>query len=171
MSLADSRSWPPRWNDRADVNGLRLLEFWRERGWPIIHVRHDSTDPQSSLRSGHVGNGFRDGFEPERDEAVVSKSVNAAFIGTDLDVLLRQLDATELVFFGMTTDQCVSTTVRLGSNLGWQCTLVEDACDCFELPSIGGGNVPARDVHRAHVATLAFEFCSVLTTADLVREW
>ena len=162
-------AWPPRWNTQLDVNGARLLAHWRERQWPVVHVRHDSVEPQSTLRVGQVGNDFRPGFEPQGDEQIVSKSVNAAFIGTDLDLRLRRLGASEIVVFGITTDQCVSTSVRVGANLGWKCTLVEDACDCFELPLPQSGYLSARDIHRAHVATLAFEFCSVTTTSELVR--
>lgn len=157
-------SWPKRWNAQADSNGIKLLELWRKKHWPIIHVRHDSAEPNSTLRPGQPGNDFRMGLEPVENELVVSKSVNSAFIGTDLDIQLRRLNANQLVFFGITTDQCVSTTIRVGSNLGWACTLIEDACDCFELPGRDGRTIEAEDIHAAHVATLAIEFCEVMTT-------
>lgn len=47
--------------------------------------------------------------------------------------------------------------------------LVPDACDCFDLPDGAGGIIPARAVHAAHVATLGFEFCEVMTTAEIVK--
>lgn len=159
---------PSRWNSRCDENGRRLLSHWREMNWPIVHVRHDSVEPNSVLRPGQPGNDFRIGFEPVGDEPVVSKSVNSAFIGTDLDLRLRRCNASKLVFFGMTTDQCVSTTVRVGANMGWSCILIEDACDCFELPGRDGKAIPAIDLHAAHVATLAFEFCEALTTENIL---
>jgi len=99
---------------------------------------------------------------------VVSKSVNSAFIGTDLDLRLRRLGAERIVTFGISTDMCVSTTVRVGANLGWKMVLVTDACDCFELPDGHGGTIPARAIHDAHVATLGFEFCEVASTAQIV---
>ena len=134
----DGPPWPQRWNDRVDENGRALLAA------------------------------FREGFEPLDGETVVSNGVNAAFIGTDLDLRLRRLGATRIVLFGISTDMCVSTSVRVGSNLGWKVTLVEDACDCFDLPDGRGGTAKARDVHRAHVATLGFEFAEVVRTVEAV---
>jgi hypothetical protein len=47
--------------------------------------------------------------------------------------------------------------------------LVEDACYCFELPGLSGNMISARAIHEAHVATLGFEFCKVVTTAVVVQ--
>ncbi|HSR00628.1 MAG TPA: isochorismatase family protein, partial [Sphingomicrobium sp.] len=89
----DAPPWPRRWNDQVDANGLALLAAWREAGRTIIHVRHDSAHPNSSLAPGAPGNSFRAGFEPIEGEALVTKSVNSAFIGTDLDLRLKRLNA------------------------------------------------------------------------------
>src|SRR4249919_2989527 len=164
----DASPWPRRWNDKVDANGLALLDIWRRSGRPIIHVRHDSVIDGSSLAPGAEGNHFRPGFEPRHDEPGVSKSVNSAFIGTDLDLRLRRLGARQVVAFGISTDMCVSTTVRTGANMGWDMVLVADACDCFDLPDGKGGVLPAETVQAAHVATLGFEFCKVVSTAELI---
>ena len=164
----DIGQWPRRWNDQADANGLALLKKWREARRPIIHVRHDSVVEGSTLNPDSPGNQFRRGFEPLAGEPLVSKSVNSAFIGTDLDLRLRRLGARHVVTFGISTDMCVSTTVRTGSNMGWDMVLVEDACDCFDLPDGKGGTISAQAVQAAHVATLGFEFCRVVATKDLV---
>ena len=163
----DAAPWPRRWNDRVDANGLALLEAWRAAGRPIIHVRHDSVQSGSTLAPGTPGNVFRPGFEPREGEPLVTKSVNSAFIGTDLDLRLKRLGAKHVVTFGISTDMCVSTTVRTGSNMGWDMILVPDACDCFDLPDGQGGTIAAEDVQRAHVATLGFEFARIMSTAEL----
>ena len=164
----DDPAWPPRWNDEMEANGRALLAHWRAAGAPIIHVRHDSVQPGSALAPGRPGNEFRDGFAPLAGEPIVSKSVNSAFIGTDLDLRLRRLGVDKVVTFGISTDMCVSTTIRTGANIGWKFVLVSDACDCFELPDGAGGTIPARAIQAAHVATLAAEFCEVATTAQLI---
>jgi len=46
--------------------------------------------------------------------------------------------------------------------------LVEDACDCFDLPDGKGGSIPAEAIQGAHVATLGFEFCKVVSTGELI---
>ena len=165
----DSPPWPRRWNAKVDENGRALLQAWREAGRPIIHVRHDSVMEGSSLAPGSEGNRFRPGFEPLNDEQLVTKSVNSAFIGTDLDLRLRRLGARKVVVFGISTDMCVSTTVRTGSNMGWDMVLVPDACDCFDLPDGQGGTIPAEAVQAAHVATLGFEFCKVVSIEELAK--
>lgn len=164
----DLPSWPRRWNEAVDRNGLALIEAWRARGLPIIHVRHDSVTPGSTLAPGQPGNAFRPGFGPKDGEALVTKSVNSAFIGTDLDLRLKRLGIRKVVVFGITTDMCVSTTVRTGANLGYDMVLVEDACDCFDLPDGAGGTIPARESHRIHVATLRFEFAEVVATREVL---
>lgn len=164
----DHAPWPRGWNTNVDANGQVLLAAWRTAGRPLIHVRHDSVEPTSALRPGQPGNAFRPGFEPRDDEALVTKSVNSAFIGTDLDLRLRRMGAKKMVACGISTDMCVSTTIRTGANMGWEMILAEDACDCFDLPDRKGGIIPAKDVHAAHVATLGFEFCAVATTGELL---
>ena len=165
----DAPPWPRRWNPAVDENGLALLRRWRETGRPIIHIRHDSVMEGSSLAPASEGNRFRPGFEPSGDEPLVTKSVNSAFIGTDLDLRLRRLGARHVVTFGISTDMCVSTTVRTGANMGWDMILADDASDCFELPDGKGGTISAEAVQAAHVATLGFEFCRVIATSQLLE--
>lgn len=165
----DAPGSPRRWNAAVDANGLALLAAWRAARRPIIHVRHDSVKPDSVFAPGQPGNRHRPGFEPKPGEPLVAKSVNSAFIGTDLDLRLRRLGAHHVVVFGLVTDMCVSTTIRTGANMGWDMILVPDACDCFDLPDGNGGVIRAEDIHAAHVATLAYEFCRVMPVAELTE--
>lgn len=164
----DGPPWPPRWNTAVDANGRAVLAAWRTAGLPVIHVVHDSVEPGSTLAPGSAGNAVRPGFEAQDGEPVVRKGVNAAFIGTDLDPQLRRMGVDTIVSFGISTDMCVSTTTRVGANLGYRMILIGDACDCFDLPDGDSGIIPAQTVHRAHLATLAFEFAKVISTAELL---
>lgn len=102
----DMPPWPRRWNMDLDRNGRTLLNLWRNMGWPIIHVQHDSIEPNSTLRPDRQGHAFRDGFTPQGAEPLVRKNVNAAFIGTDLELRLRRLGIETVAAFGMSTDIC-----------------------------------------------------------------
>lgn len=151
-----------------EANGLRLLSAWRHAGLPLIHVRHDSAQPGSPFTPGRPGNALRSGFEPQGNEPLVTKSVNAAFIGTDLDLRLRRLRVEHVVLFGLTTDMCVSTTARVAANLGYSVTVVGDATACFDLVGADGRTVPASEIQRAHLATLHAEFAQVATTDEAI---
>jgi nicotinamidase-related amidase len=151
-------------NPAMEANGLRLLAAWRAAGLPLLHVRHDSVEPASPFRPDCPGNALREGFQPLGDEPLVTKSVNAAFIGTDLDLRLRRLGVEQVVLFGMTTDMCVSTSARVASNLGYRTVVVGDATACYELAGPDGETVSATAVHRAHLATLHAEFGRVVDT-------
>ena len=164
----DFAPWGRRDNPAMDANGQRLLAAWRAARRPLVHVRHDSVIEGSSLAPGHLGNAFRAGFEPHEGEAIVAKSVNAAFIGTDLDLRLRRLGATCVVLFGISTDMCVSTTARVAANLGYRTLVVGDACQCFDLPDGAGGVIPAEEVARVHLATLRAEFAEVVDTDAVI---
>jgi nicotinamidase-related amidase len=164
----DHSSWPKRWNASVDKNGLAILAAWREAKRPIIHVQHNSVMTGSTLNPDNVGNQFRPGFEPKQGECHITKSVNSAFIGTELDLLLRRLGAKSVVTFGISTDMCVSTTVRMGANMGWPMILIEDACDCTEQKANDGSLISARQMHEAHIATLRAEFCQVQTANELI---
>lgn len=164
----DYPPWGARNNPRMEANGQRLLRAWRERGLPLIHVRHDSVHAGSTLHPSHPGHAFRDGFEPLTGETVIGKSVNAAFIGTDLDLRLRRMGIDTLVLFGISTDMCVSTTARMASNLGYRTVVVADACFCFDLAEADGAVLPAEAISRAHLATLRAEFAEVVQVDAVV---
>lgn len=164
----DFPPWGARNNPAMEDNGRRLLGAWRDTGRPLIHVRHDSVQPDSTLHPSHPGNGFRDGFEPLPGEPLVTKSVNAAFIGTDLDLRLRRLGVDTVVLFGVSTDMCVSTTARVAANLGYRVLVVGDACFCFDLVDAEGRRIDADTVSRAHLATLHAEFAEVVDTQALL---
>ncbi|MGB1111297.1 MAG: cysteine hydrolase family protein, partial [Gammaproteobacteria bacterium] len=140
------------------------LERWREIEQPVIHIQHCSTEPNSPLRPDQPGNAFKDEAQPMAGEMQFKKSVNSAFIGTELEAYLRGLDIHNLVIVGLTTDHCVSTTTRMAGNLGFDVTLVSDATATFDRTGPDGVHYTADEIHRIHLASLHGEFCSVRST-------
>src|SRR3546814_5299978 len=98
-----------------EAQGLRLLAAWRGAGRPVIHVKHNSALPNSTLRPGQPGNAFKPGFEPLAGEALIEKTVNAAFIGTALEGELRARGIEQIVAFGIATDRSEEHTSELQS--------------------------------------------------------
>ncbi len=94
----------PRNNPEAEANVARLLVDWRKAGRPIIHIRHDSTEPQSSYRPGQPGNEFKPEALPLPGETIIAKRTNSAFIGTELESRLRRAGIKGLVVAGVITN-------------------------------------------------------------------
>lgn len=160
----------PRNNPQAEANIARLLAAWRGAGRPFFHIRHDSTEPQSTYRPGQAGNRFKAEAEPRPGEPVVAKTVNSAFVGTDLDARLKAAGATELVVCGVITNNSVEATVRNGANLGWAIRLVEDACFTYAKRDYAGTPRSAQEVHDMSLANLDGEYCQVVRTADVLDQ-
>lgn len=165
----DLKPFGPRNNPQMEANGLALLKGWREAGRPVYVVRHDSRTPGSVLTPGTPGNALKPGFEPRPGEPLITKSVNSAFIGTDLEARLRAEGVRQVVLFGISTDMCVSTTARMAANLGFDLVVVGDACHTWGQRTPEGELLDGELIHRAHLATLNSEFGRVVGTAELLQ--
>ncbi|KAL4924681.1 Isochorismatase-like protein [Aspergillus undulatus] len=119
-----------RSNPSFETNLTSLLTAFRaakakhpRSTFEIIHVFHSSLQPGSPLHPSASGG---TGIEPlnfatpapDGSEQVMWKTVNSAFIGTQLESHLRAHDIRQLIVAGLTTDHCVSTSVRMAANLG-----------------------------------------------------
>ena len=98
------------------------------------------------------------------------KSVNSCFIGTELEQFLRSNDVQKLVVLGLTTNHCISTSVRMAGNFGFDVKLVGDACAAFPRASINGGMFDAETIHQTALASLHGEFCTVVDAESIIRD-
>ena len=156
-------------NPEAELNAGKLLAFWRLKSWAVFHVKHCSSNPNSKLAEGQPGNDFKDVVAPIAGEVIVRKNVNSAFIGTDLKQQLDLAKFTKLVIAGLTTDHCVSTTVRMAGNFGFDTYLVEDATATFCKKGTDGQLFSAEIIHDTALASLNGEFATVIKTDQLIK--
>lgn len=157
-------------NSDAEANCGRILNLFREKGWPVFHVKHNSTNPESPLFPGKQGNQIKAVVFPKEGEPVFEKNVNSAFIGTDLQQTLEAREINQLVIVGLTTEHCISTSVRMAANLGFEVILVSDATAAFDKVGVEGEWFEADLVHRTTLATLKDEFAQIIDTESLLKE-
>ncbi|MDX2543111.1 isochorismatase family protein [Streptomyces sp. WI04-05B] len=72
--------------------------------------------------------------QPEDGEPVIHKTSHNAFTTTNLQQLLTEHGVREIAVCGIRTEQCVETTARVASDLGYQVTFVVDATATNPIP-------------------------------------
>jgi len=164
----DDPIWGHRNNPQAEQNIAQLISHWRKRNRPVIHVQHCSVLPGSPLRPEREGCKFKPEATPIAGEPVFQKTVNSAFIGTELEAFLRSKKIEEVLVVGLTTNHCISTTVRMASNLGFKTFLSADATATFDRVGHDGKHYSAEELHAVTLASLHNEFATVLNTDALL---
>ncbi|MEH6689471.1 MAG: isochorismatase family cysteine hydrolase [Halopseudomonas sabulinigri] len=98
------------------------------------------------LVRGEYGHDLIDELQPKTGEPVIDKPGYCAFAATDLELILRTRGIDTLIITGVTTEVCVSSTLRSAIDRGFNCLTVRDAC--------GSAHV---DLHEAALAMIDVE--------------
>lgn len=156
-------------NPQAEQQIARLLEIWRQTRRPIVHVQQCSRSRASPFYPRAEGHAFKPEAIPHHGEPVLQKYSNNAFIGTDLELRLRQMGCDTLVIAGFTTPHCISVTARMADSLGFFVTVASDATVAFDLIGPDGQIHAADTVQAMALAALHTEFATIASTADLIE--
>ena len=169
QNAIDDPSWgSDRNNPQAERNIAQVLNIWRHRGWPIIHVRHSSREAASTYRPGQPGFEFKPEVAPQAGERTLEKHTNSAFIGTSLELDLRSAGVTHVVVVGVITNNSVEATVRMSGNLGFTTIVVSDATATFGMRDFAGTWRSSAEVHAMSLANMADEYATVVSTVELM---
>lgn len=161
--------WGHRNNPEAEANIARLISGWRASELPVFHIQHFSEELESPLnpKSGDVR--FKEEATPLEREEVITKHVNSAFIGTDLEAKLRSSNISSVAIVGLTTNHCVETTARMSGNLGFDTYFVSDATATFDRIGLGGTLHRAEDIQAMTLSNLNGEFATVVDTDEALE--
>jgi nicotinamidase-related amidase len=161
--FAGGRS-PLRDMERALERTARLIVMFRANAMPVIHVRHLEHDPAVGfLLEGTPGADIDPRVAPQGEDVLITKHYPNAFRDTNLAKVLHVQGAKELFFCGATSNRCIDSTVRAAFDMGYRCTVIEDACAAADL-EFGGKAIPALLVHGVFMAALA---CACGEVVDL----
>ena len=173
-SEEDAR-WQPffnRMNNTVIPNTARLIADARSRGVEVIFARiaclkDDGRDRSLSqkkpgfnyllLPHRREDSQIVPELQPADDEIVVLKTTDSALTGTNLRLLLRNMEIDNVVVCGIFTDQCVSSTVRSLADESFNVVVVEDACAAA-----------TEELHRHELTIINMIYCHVVSADELV---
>ncbi|UEB97839.1 cysteine hydrolase [Pseudomonas sp. HN2] len=146
--------------DAAVENAIRVISHARDTGVPVFHIRHESADDAPIFAKGSTGAETQPDVVPQGNEPVIVKKHINAFRETDLKQQLEAADVQEIVVIGAMSHMCIDAVVRAAADMGYQVTVLHDACATLDL-TFRGVSVPAPLAHAAIMAAFEFGYATV----------
>ena len=153
---------------------IRLVQKARGHDFPVCFVKTSGNQWTNSpvwtefknsdllaCAEGSWGAEFHAGLEPRRGDMVVTKHRYSAFVGTDLDMLLRARGVKSLLVTGVGTGMCVFHTLTVGFMLDYYITLVEDCCATTYGP----------ETHNEGVALVRKHYGRIASSGEVMEIW
>ena len=137
----DTAKAPLVGREEASFQAGRILEYFRENGQEVVHIKHKG------------GGEIHDHVRPLPGETVFEKEHVSCFRGTPLLDHLMTKGMKKLVIAGMMTHMCVEAAARAADDLGFETILIHDACATRDL-KFEDEVIAARDVHLSTLSTL-----------------
>lgn len=156
---------------KAASNAAKVLKWFRQNNKDnIFHVQHIASNPGLGFFLPNTeGVQLNETVLPLEHESIIIKHAPNSFFKTELERKLREKRVTKLVIVGMMTHMCIDATVRGAVELGFETTLIEDACATRGL-SYQDKVVPAEQVHFAFVSALNGMYANVISTEDFLKQ-
>ncbi|MBA4377017.1 MAG: cysteine hydrolase [Anaerolinea sp.] len=153
---------------KAVGEAQKILTHFREKKRPIVHIQHLSVRPGATFFiPGTEGVEIHVQVQPLSGETVFQKAFPNSFRNTALLEHLKKEAINHLVLAGMMTHMCLEATTRAAFDLGFQCTVVHDACATQAL-AFGGVVVPASQVQAAFLAALGSVYAKIVSAEDYI---
>lgn len=156
--------------EAAADKASQLLALFRKRNWPIVHVQHLSVRANATFFIPESkGAEIHSSVFPQKEETIVQKNFPNSFRQTNLEEILQSQLINHLVICGAMSHMCVDTTVRAACDMGYQITLIHDACATRSL-IFNEEVVEASKVQAAYMAALNGSFARVISASEYLME-
>lgn len=152
--------------EEASLRAKQILEDFRRQNLPVIHIQHlANREGATFFIPNTFGAEIHQNVSPIETEKVIIKHYPNSFRETELQSHLQEIGIKDLVICGMMTSMCVDATTRAAKDLGYDCTVIGDACAAPNL-EINGEKVNAKDVQNAFLAGLAYFYAEVVNSKE-----
>jgi nicotinamidase-related amidase len=154
--------------EEASKNAKTLLENFRDKNLPIIHIQHIAPSASATFLAPNTeGIKINKNVEPKENEKVITKHYPNGFKETELLAYLKSEEISELIICGMMTHMCIDSTARAAFDLGFKATVIGDACATRDL-ELDGQTVNAKEVQIAYLAALNGTFAEIQKTGNFI---
>lgn len=164
IDVQESFRHRPYWRDEDVVDFLSrqqaLIDGAKAAGHAVVQIFHTDNDDAFRLDSGFVTTLAGLNIEPD---VIIHKTRHSAFVGTPLEIWLRQRGIGRLIVSGIRTEQCCETTTRHASDLGWSIDYVTDATLTFDMLQPDGSPLSAADIKSRTATVLNGRFATLCT--------
>lgn len=170
----EAERWAPfreRMNEIVIPNTARMIRFCREQGIEVIFARIACLKPDGRDRSlSQKKPGFNylllpkdredsqivPELTPDDEDIVVIKTTDSALTGTNLRLVLHNMEIENVIAVGIFTDQCVSSTVRSLADESFNVIVVEDCCAAA-----------TGELHLNELKSINMIYCHVVQSEDI----
>lgn len=165
----------PSWKDISNPNIVEpineLVKHARINQDHVAWVLHQDIGAGTPFDpvNGHVK--LLSGLNLISEDIQVTKTSHNAFTTTNLGPQLQARGITHLRIAGIRTEQCVETTARLASDLGYEVEVVLDATATHPLPAVDKDKVlSAAQVMERTAAVLSGRFAIITSVKQIVAQ-
>ena len=156
--------------EQAARNAGLLLKRFREKQFAIFHIQHISKRPGATFFLPNTkGVEIHKSVAPQPDEVIIEKYFPNAFRDTDLLGAIKRAEVDVVAICGAMTHMCVDATARAAFDLGFRCTVIEDACATRNL-EYKGIVVEASKVQAAFMAALSVPYAKVISVNEFISK-
>lgn len=139
---------------------VQLVRDERTNSGPFMEVMARNGQKEFACHRGAWGAELVDGIRPRKGEWTVEKNEKSAFMGTNFEVVLKNLGVRTIVLCGGATNICLGTTAYDGFMLGYYVVVLRD---------LSRGSTDY--LHRAALANIDRSFGQVVSSRDVLKIW